>query len=442
MSYIIIKKFNFKEKFSFEKNPRLRLYYCLLVVIYIWLRINFLLKVIRPFLGRERFKEFALNHHTKNAILLYRTILKLRGLFIKVGQFLSMRVDLLPRPYTKELSKLQDQVPPHDFKEIERRLREELGDIENIFSDFEKEPIASASLGQVHRAKLKNGLVVAVKVQYPGIEKIVETDLKVLRIILKFFGIFRRNLQWKILLEEFKEFVFLELDYINEGKNAERIKEDFKDIEWVVVPRVIWKFTTKRVLTLEYINGIKVTDYASYEELGIKKEEVMKKVLDLYFRMIFSKGFFQADPHPGNIFVLRDGRIALLDFGLSREVKREAINGFGRMARAVAERNPEELALAFKEIGFSAVNGGTEGFKKFADIVVKYAPQVVYRNPRNLNIQEISSEILELVRKYPLVKIPSDFLLMGRVMGLLLGLGKFLKAKINVNEIIIKALGG
>ena len=442
MSYIIIKKFDFKGKFSFEKNPRLRLYYCLLIVIYIWLRINFILRVIRPFLKKEKFKEFALKHHTKNALLLYRTILKLRGLFIKVGQFLSMRVDLLPGPYTRELSKLQDQVPPHEFKEIEQRLREELGKIEDIFSEFEKTPVASASLGQVHRAKLKNGQMVAVKVQYPGIEKIVEIDLKVLKIILRFFGVFRKNLQWKVLLDEFKEFVFLELDYINEGRNAERIKDDFRDTEWVVVPSVIWEFTTKRVLTLEYIEGIKVTDYNSYEKIGIKREEVMKKVLDLYFRMIFSKGFFQADPHPGNIFVLQDGRIALLDFGLSREIKKETIHGFGRMARAVAERNAEELAIAFREIGFSSVNGGIEGFRRFADIVVKYAPQVVYRNPKALNLQEISSEILELVRRYPLVRIPSDFLLMGRVMGLLLGLGKFLKARINVNEIIIKALGG
>jgi predicted unusual protein kinase regulating ubiquinone biosynthesis (AarF/ABC1/UbiB family) len=442
MLHIIINKFDFKEKLSFEKNPRLRLYYCVTIVIYIWLRINFLLKVIRPFLKKEKFKEFALKHHTKNAHLLYRTILKLRGLFIKVGQFLSMRVDLLPSPYTKELSKLQDQVPPHDFREIEKRLRDELGKIEEIFLEFEKEPIASASLGQVHKAKLKNGQLVAVKVQYPGIEKIVETDLKVLQIILRFFGFFRKNLQWKILLEEFKEFVFLELDYINEGKNAERIKEDFRDTDWVVVPSVLWEFTTKRVLTLEYIDGIKVTDYPSYERMGIKREEVMERVLELYFRMIFSKGFFQADPHPGNIFVLQDGRIALLDFGLSREIKRETIQGFGRMARAVAERNPEELALAFKEIGFVSINGKTDGFRRFADIVVKYAPQVVYKNPRSLNLQEISSEILELVRKYPLVRIPSDFLLMGRVMGLLLGLGKFLKAKVNVNEIIMKALGG
>jgi predicted unusual protein kinase regulating ubiquinone biosynthesis (AarF/ABC1/UbiB family) len=442
MLYIIINNFNFKEKFSLEKNPRLRLYYCLIIVIYIWLRINFLLKVIRPFLKKEKFKEFALKHHTKNARLLYRTILKLRGLFIKVGQFLSMRVDLLPSPYTKELSKLQDQVPPHDFKEIEKRLREELGEIEEIFLEFEKEPIASASLGQVHRAKLKNGQIVAVKVQYPGIEKIVETDLRVLRLILRFFGLFRKNLQWKLLLDEFKEFIFLELDYINEGKNAERIKEDFRDTNWVIVPSVLWEFTTKRVLTLEYIDGIKVTDYNSYESIGIKREEVMEKVLDLYFRMIFSKGFFQADPHPGNIFVLQDGRIALLDFGLSREIKKETIQGFGRMARAVAVRNAEDLAIAFKEIGFSSVNGGTEGFRRFAEIVVKYAPQVVYRNPRGLNLQDISSEILELVRKYPLVRIPSDFLLMGRVMGLLLGLGKFLKAKVNVNEIVMKALGG
>lgn len=442
MIYIIIKKFNFKEKFDLRKNARLRLYYSLIIVLYIWLRINFLLRIIRPFLNRERFKGFAFKHHTKNALLLYNTILKMGGLFIKVGQFLSMRVDLLPKPYTLELSKLQDQVPPCEFKNIEKRLREELGTIEDIFLEFEKEPVASASLGQVHRAILKNWQRVAVKVQYPGIEWIVETDLKVLKIVLRFFGIFRRNLQWKFLLQEFKEFVSLELDYINEGRNAERIRESFMGTEWVVVPRVIWEFTTKRVLTLEYIDGIKVTDYQAYEEIGIKREEVMRKVLEVYFRMIFSQGFFQADPHPGNIFVLGDGKIALLDFGLAREIKRQTLQGFGRMARAVAGRNPEELATALKEIGFSSLNETTEGFKRFAEIVVRYAPQVVYRNPRSLNFQEISSELLELVRKYPLVRIPSDFLLMGRVMGLLLGLGKFLKAKINVNEIIMKTLGG
>lgn len=425
---------------SFEKNPRLRLYYCLAVVFYIYLRIKFLLWVVRPFLGRERFREYALKSHNKNAVLLYRTILKLKGLFIKVGQFLSMRVDLLPRPYTAQLSKLQDQVPPHDFKEIEKRLRDELGRIEDIFSEFEREPVAAASLGQVHRARLKNGDEVAVKVQYPGIEKIVDTDLKVLKLILRLFGVFRRNLQWRILLEEFKEFVSLELDYINEGKNAERIKKELGDVDWIVIPDVIWELTTRKVLTLRYIKGIKVTEFERYEELGIKREDVMRRVLEGYFRMIFSKGFFQADPHPGNIFVLPDGKIALLDFGLSKEVRKGTLSGFYRMGKAVIERNPEELALSFREIGFEAVNGETDGFRRFAEIVIKFAPQVVYRNPKKIDFQEISSQILELVRKYPLVRIPSDFLLMGRVMGLLLGLGRFLKAKVNVNEILMETI--
>lgn len=426
---------------NLKKSPRLRLYFCIIVIIYIWVRINILLRIVRPFTSRERFREIARKHHTRNAKILYNMILKLQGLFIKVGQFLSMRVDMLPAPYTKELSKLQDQVPPRPFSEIKERIEKELGKIEEIFSEFNPEPIAAASLGQVHRAKLKkNGLSVAVKVQYPGIDRIVETDMKVLKIILRVFGVFRKNLQWKILLQEFQTFISSELDYINEGKNAEKIGEELKNLGFAVVPKVVWEYTTKHVLVLEFIEGIKVTDYTTYESFGIKRDEVMRKVLDIYFYMIFARGFFQADPHPGNIFVLKDRRICLLDFGLAKEVRTETLRGFGRMGMAITNRDPEELARSFMEIGFQAVNGKTEGFRKFAEIVINYAPQVIYRNPKNIRFDEIINAVVELVRKYPLVRIPSDFLLMGRVMGLLLGLGRFLKTKVKVNEIILPYL--
>lgn len=426
---------------NLKKSPRLRLYFCVLVIIYLWVRINLLLRLVRPFTSKERFREFAKRHHTRNAKILYNMILRLQGLFIKVGQFLSMRVDILPGPYTRELSKLQDRVPPHPFPEIKKRLEGELGKIKNVFSEFNPEPIAAASLGQVHKARLKkDNREVAVKVQYPGIDKIVETDIKVLKIILRVFGIFRRNLQWKFLLKEFQTFISSELDYINEGKNAEKIGKELTELKFVVVPRVEWKYTTKHVLVLEFIDGIKVTDYNRYESLGITRDEVMQKVLDMYFHMIFAKGFFQADPHPGNIFVLRDGRICLLDFGLAKEVRFETLKGFGRMGMAITNRNPEELAKAFIEIGFQAVNGKTEGFRKFAEIVINYAPQVIYKNPKKINFEELINSVVELVRKYPLVRIPSDFLLMGRVMGLLLGLGRFLKTRVKVNEIIIPHL--
>jgi len=420
-----------------ENMPRIRLLLVIIVLLRIWVSI-FFLRLIKPFIKKELWKKVTQRVHTSNAEKLYKRILLLKGLFIKVGQFMSMRVDILPKPYTAILSKLQDQVPPHHYSEILFRIEEELkSNPEYIFEHFEKEPIAAASLGQVHKAVLIDGRTVAVKVQYPGIERIVETDFMILKLILSWIGFFRRNLQWKFLYEEFKKNISMELDYMQEGKNAERIRENLSSDKGIVIPEVLWEYTTGKVLTLEYIDGIKVTKFELYESLGIKRDEVMKKVIDCYFRMIFKDGVFQADPHPGNIFVLRDGRIALVDFGLTTTITKGILSGFGKMAMGVTGRNPELLTQAFIEMGFVAAGGVNEGFRRFSEFVIKNTKDFIYKNPRKINIQELTDEIIEIVREYPLIKIPSDFLLMGRVMGLLLGLGRFLKARVNVNDAIL-----
>jgi len=399
------------------------------------------LRMRRPFYSREGYKKRWQRLNQRNAELIYWAILKLQGLFIKVGQFMSLRVDVLPRAYTRILARLQDQVPPADYRLIKKRIIEELDKPpEEIFSWFREEPIAAASLGQVHEAMLKDGRRVAVKVQYPGIEKIVETDLRILKLILWWFGLFRKQFQSDVILNEFRRAISQEIDYIHEGKNAEKIAQLFADDPTVIIPQVIWEYTTKKVLVLEFLEGIKVTDIEKLDRAGINRAEVSRKVMDCYFRQMFKYGIFQADAHPGNIFVRPGPTLILLDFGLVKELPQMFLVNVGKLALGVTRRDEKLIAEAMERVGFVNLTGSKDGYQRFARIIVKYSRDVIYKNPKKINFQAIFNEIIDLVREYPIVSIPEDFILMGRVLGQLSGLGRQLKAKIEVDELVMPYL--
>jgi predicted unusual protein kinase regulating ubiquinone biosynthesis (AarF/ABC1/UbiB family) len=240
--------------------------------------LGFLNILASPKVRHERLKQL----HARNAIMLREHMIKMRGVLIKIGQFMSSRVDILPEEYTDELSKLQDQVPPAPFSDITKRITEELGHMDEVFSSFDEIPIASASLGQVHQACLRDGDCIVVKVQYPGIDEVIAADMKTLKFVIRILRLLYRQINLDVIYSEFSRIVSEELDYIQEGKNAETFARNFENNPKIKIPLVYWPFTTSKVLTLEYLSGIKITDIELIDRQGIDRKEVARILAEAY----------------------------------------------------------------------------------------------------------------------------------------------------------------
>lgn len=251
---------------------------------------------------------------------LVKRLLKLGPTFIKIGQAISTRADLLPIAYVHELSKLQDSVPSFDREIAMATIERELGrSVNELFAELEPEPVAAASLGQVYRGRLHTGEVVAVKVQRPNLARVINFDIAVLRGIARFMERFPklvRGVDWQGTLNEFATVIFQEMDYLQESKNAETFRANFKKWPQVYVPRIYWSHTSVRVLTMEFIPGSKVSDIEGLTGRGIHPPDVVKLIARTYLKQLLEDGFFHADPHPGNLRVMPDGRLAFFDFGM------------------------------------------------------------------------------------------------------------------------------
>jgi predicted unusual protein kinase regulating ubiquinone biosynthesis (AarF/ABC1/UbiB family) len=261
----------------------------------------------------------------RRAKWLVRQLLNLGPTFIKIGQSLSTRADLIPLEYVQELQQLQDRVPPFAINEAIAVIESELGKpIDILFQEFESVPLASASLGQVHKAKLHTGEEIVVKVQRPGLEGLFNLDFEVLHQIVRAGKRYFPNLKkydLEAIYEEFFEILFREIDYIHEGKNAERFRENFNNYSRIRSPKVYWQYTTKKILALEYLPGIKVDDRPGLEAQGINLDEIIQLGICSYLKQLLLDGFFQSDPHPGNMAVSPSGELIFYDFGTMAEVK-------------------------------------------------------------------------------------------------------------------------
>jgi ubiquinone biosynthesis protein len=290
--------------------------------------------------------------HTRNARRVYATILRLQGLFIKVGQLLSIMANFLPDEFRVELEALQDRVPPRPYGEIAARLERELGDRMARISSLDREPIASASLGQVHTARLVDGRRVCLKVQHRDIDRIVRLDLTTIRRIM---GI----VQWFVPVQgldayyfQIRELLTQELDFELEAGNIERIAKNFLDDERVVFPEPVRELCTKRVLTTTFVEGLKASDTVGLDALGVNRKDVATRLVRLYCQMIFVDGVYHADPHPGNVLVQRDGNIALVDFGAVAELGPLMREGITDFLEGVLRRDTDRLVKAMRKMGF------------------------------------------------------------------------------------------
>ena len=382
-------------------------------------------------------------HHRRSAQATYRLATRLEGLPIKVCQFLGSRADILPAEYVDVLSALQDRVPPRPLAQLRPYLERELGaPVGDVFTDLDPVPLASASLAQVHRARLRDGREVAVKIQYPEIADLVAIDLENFALL---FGVLARlepNLDLRVVLEEVQKYVPLELDFCHEAANAERMAEHLAARADVLVPAIVREWSTRRVLVMDYAPGVRVTDVAGLRALGLDPADVARRLLELFCEQLLVHGFFHADPHPGNILVQPGGRLVLLDFGLVKQLPAGFRDGIVRLVSAIVRGDSAAVANAFRALGFRTRDDGDDSLAWLGEAFLGWAIRNGRAHADPEMLARFGAEMPQRLGTNPLVEIPGDVLLVGRVMGLLSGIGKQLGSQADVGAVLLPYLVG
>ncbi|HEY3424742.1 MAG TPA: AarF/ABC1/UbiB kinase family protein [Negativicutes bacterium] len=377
--------------------------------------------------------------YRNQAIRFRETALALEGLLIKVGQFFSTRIDVLPKEYTSELALLQDEVPPVATVQIKGVIREELGDtVENIFAEFGDDHIAAASLGQVHRAVLLSGEVVAVKVLRPDIEKIIEIDLTAFRGViwmLKVFTKWEKYADFDAMYAEFSATLREELDYRQELANLERFRANFQGDPLVSVPAVHPQYSRQRVLTLEFVEGYKVTDRDGLLAAGLNPETVAGTLIDAYLKQALLHGFYHADPHPGNLFVRPDGGIIFIDFGMVGRITDHNKKAVRKLIGGVINSDAEEVSHALQELGFIKPGANRLQLQKAIALFLVVLQDMRFEEFGNLQVDGFLEELREFIYSQAF-QIPVHYTFLGRAVGTLSGIAAGLDPSMNIWAVI------
>lgn len=336
--------------------------------------------------------------------------------FIKLGQAFSTRPDVFPPAYIHELNRLQDEVPPVPFAEIETVLLAELGrPIAEAYREFDPLPIASASIGQVYSARLHNGREVVVKVRRPGVEKMIEQDLEILSDMIAWLAAHSsigKSYDLVSLLDEFAFRLRNELDYQREGHNADIMRQQFYDDPCAYIPRVYWDLTTARVITLERVRGIKITDRAALDAAGISLNTVAVNSARFTLRQLFEFGFFHADPHPGNFYVQADGTLAVMDFGMVGRITRQTKNELTRLVYAVTRGDTEGVVDVLLETGMTSTPLRRQALE--ADVgrfIESYSANAL----QYITTLQVFNQFMDLAFRYRL-QLSSEFTMLARLM--------------------------
>ncbi|MDP3028699.1 MAG: AarF/UbiB family protein [Deltaproteobacteria bacterium] len=354
--------------------------------------------------------------------------------FIKFGQILSSRPDLLTQDFIREFSKLQDKVPPFPFGAAKHIIESQLGrPLAELFESFEEMPVAAASLSQVHKAKTKTGDEVAVKVQRPGIESTIETDI---RILYDLATLAERRLpetrhyEPVRIIDEFARTIRRELDFVREGRNIDRARKYFAGDETVYIPRVYRELTASKVVTMEYIHGIKISDLEQLQAAGLDRKTIAINGANLILKEVFECRFFHADPHPGNLFVLENNVIAPVDFGMIGMLDEETAHQMATILMAVVDKDVDSLVDALLAIGLTPEPIDRINFRlELSDFLERY-----YEVPlKELNIGVIMDELMDIIRRYRL-RLPSDMVMMIKALVINEGVGRMLYPEFNIVE--------
>ena len=402
------------------------------------------IQLVGRFLGEEWRTRKMDQAQVRNARRLKETILELKGLFIKVGQLISIMSNFLPEQFRGELEGLQDKIPSRPYEEIAFRIRAELGDSPDVlFSSFNETPIASASLAQVHEAYLQDGSRVAVKVQYPDINKIAHQDLKTIQRILMFVGFIFRIKGVNTNFLQIREMIIEELDFRKEAEHIEAIAANFQNDPDIKIPGVVHQFSTQRILTTEFMDGTKVTNLDYLESNNIDREALANRIVKAYCQMIFIDGIYHADPHPGNLLVQTDGTVVFIDFGAVARLSPAMKEGIPRFLEGVLKRDKAQITEALRMMGF--ITYSTTGYEVEALIDYIYGRFLQELSLDSWNLKDIQMDLetkMEMMgdfRKLNIslrdlmteIQIPKDWVLLERTIILLLGLCTHLQPDMN-----------
>ncbi len=428
--------------------------------------------LILPRIGLGRWSRNTRSTRMRKIAIWYRSLaVEMGGVLIKVGQFLSARVDVMPSEVTDELMYLQDEVPSEPFEDIRALAEAEFGmPLLDKYVEFDETPLAAASLGQAHLAKIHiskaeaealgtrgvdekdvDGVIypVVVKVQRPNIESIIATDLAAIRTVggwIKRYPPIRKRANIPGLISEFTRTLYEEIDYLAEGKNAETFAANFRTVEGVLVPKVIWTHTTKCVLTLQDVRGIKITDYDQITAAGINKSEVAARLIDTYLKQIFEDGFFHADPHPGNLFVKaidnpaepnaehKEWILTFIDFGMVGRMRPEIRAGLRELLIGIGLQDASRVVKSYQILGILLPGADIELLEKAESAMFKRFWGKGMDELRNINIEEVNDfayEFRDILYEMPF-QLPQDLIFLGRAIGILSGMCTGLDPSINV----------
>lgn len=372
--------------------------------------------------------------HIPTAQRLTNALAELGPTFVKFGQILSTRPDILPERYILELEKLQDEVPPFPLDEARQVILEELGNPpEEIFASFDPRPQASGSIAQVHRATFESGETVAVKVQRPGIQRLIETDLVILAELATLVDKHVPELRWiqpEHLVDQFARSIRRELDFVAEGQSMERFRRNFEDDPTRFVPRVYWKQSSNRVLTTDWVEGVKVTHLKELDRRGYDRREIARNGARSILKEVFEHHLFHADPHPGNFFVLEGNVIASIDFGIVGRLDEETVEQLALFLTSVVQREPAGVLSVMKALGLLREEIDVPLLKfDIEELIDRY-----YGLPlEKLNPERVMGDLLQLVRRHRIL-LPVNLALLGRMLTVAAGVGRMLDPGFNLVE--------
>ena len=363
------------------------------------------------------------------------TLLDLGPTFIKVGQLFSTRADLFPGEYVEELSKLQDRVPAFSYEQVEIIIEQDFGKpIQELYQNFDPIPLAAASLGQVHKAQIHSGQEVVVKVQRPGLRKLFEIDLQILKGIARYFQNhpkWGRGRDWMGIYEECCRILWLEIDYLNEGRNADTFRRNFRKYDWVRVPRVYWQYAAPRVLTLEYLPGIKISNYEALEAAGLDRAAIAQMGAKAYLQQLLNDGFFHADPHPGNIAVSPEGGLIFYDFGMMGVIEANVREGLMETLYGIASKDGQRIIDSLVNLGALVPTGDMGPVRRSIQFMLDNFMDKPFEAQ---SVTKITDDLYEIAYDQPF-RFPATFTFVMRAFSTIDGVGRGLDPKFNFMEV-------
>jgi len=405
------------------------------------------LKLKSKFLGQKHYELNIKRLHLKNADRVKTRIQELQGLFVKFGQLISNLSNVLPQEFRAPLEELQDHVTAKPYEEIEETIRKQLGKNPfELFSNFHKEPLAVASVGQVHRAEL-NGEDVVVKIQHQNIDTIAAADLQILKTIVKLHGYFMDMQGLDHTYNQVKQMIEEELDYAKEAKSMQAISENLREVPdlKIIIPKVFQDHSTSKVLTTSFCEGINIGHIDELRNWNLDLDDIATRLIQLYCRMIVKDGFYHADPHPGNLLVNESGEIILLDFGAVAHLTDATKKALPELIEAVVRNDTEEIVNALKAMGFVGSDKASKKYiKKLISIFKEFLEEEVEfdgLNFQNIKLNSGLGSITSILKKVDLkdvsnnIIIPKDYILLNRTLVLLMGNAFQLAPKLNAIDV-------